>query len=132
MFDRELISNRALTEQSAAFHPPYPERIGDFMKGEQVQTGAIVREDGSVLFECPANVPIAIQPLDAEGKHLQEMRSWFAAMPGETLSCLGCHQDQNAAPPSGTRTRASLKPPQKIRFLERIDGLQLWAFDCLR
>ena len=74
-----------------------------------------VEEDGSVLFECPANVPIAIQPLDAEGKHLQEMRSWFAAMPGETLSCLGCHQDQNVAPPSGTRTRASFKPPQKIK-----------------
>ena len=74
-----------------------------------------VEDDGSVLFECPANVPIAIQPLDAQGKHLQEMRSWFAAMPGETLSCLGCHQDQNVAPPAGARTQASYKPPQKIK-----------------
>ena len=74
-----------------------------------------VEDDGSVFFECPANVPIAIQPLDAQGKHLQEMRSWFAAMPGETLSCLGCHQDQNVAPPAGTRTRASYEPPQKIK-----------------
>ena len=54
MFDRELIVNRALTEQGAAFHPPYRERIGDFFTGEQVQTGAIVQEDGSVLFRLYA------------------------------------------------------------------------------
>ena len=47
MFDNELISNRALTEQGSAFHPPYKERIGDFWSGDQVQTGAIVQEDGS-------------------------------------------------------------------------------------
>ncbi len=74
-----------------------------------------VEEDGSCFFEAPANVPLVIQPLDAGGRHLQEMRSWFAAMPGETLSCLGCHQDQNAAPKAGKRTIASTKPPQKIR-----------------
>ncbi len=54
MFDPELLHNRALTEQACAFHPPYPERIGDFWQGEQVQTGAIVREDGSVLFRLYA------------------------------------------------------------------------------
>ena len=54
MFDPELISNRALTEQACAFHPPYEERTGDFWQGEQVKTGAIVREDGSVLFRLYA------------------------------------------------------------------------------
>ena len=54
MFDRELIDNRALTEQSCAFHPPYPERIGDFWNGEQTATGAIVQADGSVLFRLYA------------------------------------------------------------------------------
>ena len=73
-----------------------------------------VEADGSCFFEAPADVPLVLQPLDAEGKHLQEMRSWFAAMPGETISCLGCHQDQNAAPPAGRRTIASTKPPQQI------------------
>ena len=46
--------NRALTEQACAFHPPYPERIGDFWNGEQVYTGALVQEDGSVLFRVYA------------------------------------------------------------------------------
>lgn len=54
MFDREHLENRALTEQACAFHPPYPERIGDFWQGEQVGTGAIMQEDGSVLFRLYA------------------------------------------------------------------------------
>ena len=54
-----------------------------------------VEEDGSALFRVPAMTPIAVQPLDAEGKALQLMRSWFTAMPGEVLSCVGCHEPQN-------------------------------------
>lgn len=50
MFDRELIENRAMTEQACAFHPPYPEQIGDFLTGKQVRTGAQVLPDGSVTF----------------------------------------------------------------------------------
>jgi formylglycine-generating enzyme required for sulfatase activity len=30
------------------------------------------------------------------------MRSWFTAMPGERLSCVGCHESQNGAPPPMT------------------------------
>ena len=54
MFDPELIRSRALSEQACAFHPPYPERIGDFWGGEHIPTGAIVKEDGSVLFRLYA------------------------------------------------------------------------------
>ena len=58
-----------------------------------------VAEDGSAYFTVPANTPIAVQPLDAEGKAVQLMRSWFTAMPGEAVSCVGCHEDANSAPP---------------------------------
>lgn len=54
-----------------------------------------VFEDGSAIFEIPANTPVAIQPLDAEGKAMQQMRSWFVGMPGEFVSCVGCHERQN-------------------------------------
>jgi formylglycine-generating enzyme required for sulfatase activity len=59
-----------------------------------------VRNDGSALFRVPANTPISVQPLDAQGRALQQMRSWFTAMPGETLSCVGCHEPQNGSPPA--------------------------------
>ena len=59
-----------------------------------------VAEDGSAYFTVPANTPIALQPMDAEGKAVQLMRSWFTAMPGETVTCVGCHERSNNAPPS--------------------------------
>ncbi|MDX9979744.1 MAG: SUMF1/EgtB/PvdO family nonheme iron enzyme [Lentisphaeria bacterium] len=73
-----------------------------------------VREDGSALFRVPANTPLAVQPLDAEGKAVQLMRSWFTAMPGETLSCVGCHESQNSTPPAKA-TLAGLGMPDEIR-----------------
>jgi formylglycine-generating enzyme required for sulfatase activity len=49
------------------------------------------------LFNIPANSPVALQPLDNEGKALQLMRSWFVGMPGEFVSCVGCHEKQNSS-----------------------------------
>ena len=57
-----------------------------------------VEEDGSAIFKIPANTPISLQPLDAEGRAIQWMRSWLTGMPGETVSCVGCHEDQNQLP----------------------------------
>ena len=54
-----------------------------------------VEEDGSCMFRVPANTPVAFQPLDKEGKALQLMRSWTVGMPGEVVSCVGCHENQN-------------------------------------
>jgi len=54
-----------------------------------------VDADGSAMFRVPANTPIAVQPVDADGKALQVMRSWLTAMPGEFLSCVGCHERQS-------------------------------------
>jgi formylglycine-generating enzyme required for sulfatase activity len=73
-----------------------------------------VEEDGSALFRVPANQPIAVQPLDGEGKALQLMRSWFTAMPGEMLSCVGCHEKQNDATVNRT-TLAMSRLPSPIR-----------------
>ncbi|MEE8450696.1 MAG: SUMF1/EgtB/PvdO family nonheme iron enzyme [Thermoguttaceae bacterium] len=69
-----------------------------------------VEPDGSAYFRVPAYTPIAVQPLDGEGKAIQLMRSWFTAMPGEVVSCVGCHEDQNAAPPSGRPIAAGRAP----------------------
>ncbi len=72
-----------------------------------------VEEDGSAVFRVPANTPISVQPLDAKGQALQLMRSWFTAMPGETLSCVGCHEKQNTGPPNH-QTLAARRAPSEI------------------
>lgn len=73
-----------------------------------------VEADGSAFFRVPAKTPISVQPLDADGSALALMRSWFTAMPGERVSCVGCHDHpQNA--PTGTRPRLALaRPPHSI------------------
>jgi len=72
-----------------------------------------IESDGSVMFKIPANTPVSLQPLDKDGKALQLMRSWLVGMPGETLSCVGCHEDANSAPPV-KRMKAMTKAPQKL------------------
>jgi len=72
-----------------------------------------VHEDGSTSFRAPANIPIAVQPLDAEGKAVQVFRSWYTAAPGEVAMCVGCHERQNTTPPL-RRTVAATHPPFEI------------------
>ncbi|MBC8869511.1 MAG: SUMF1/EgtB/PvdO family nonheme iron enzyme [Planctomycetes bacterium] len=71
-----------------------------------------VEADGSAHFRVPANTPVAIQPLDSEGKAVQLMRSWFVAMPGETVSCVGCHTSENAAPLAGESLALDRSPSE--------------------
>ncbi|MBE3134102.1 MAG: SUMF1/EgtB/PvdO family nonheme iron enzyme, partial [Acidobacteria bacterium] len=71
-----------------------------------------VNEDGSALFHVPANMPIVVQPLDAEGKAIQVMRSWYTAMPGEFASCVGCHEPQAQGPPARLAAATQGKPSE--------------------
>ncbi len=73
-----------------------------------------VEADGSALFRVPAKTPITFQPLDAEGKAVGLMRSWMSAMPGETVSCVGCHDRQSSAPPGQEKRIALQSPPREI------------------
>lgn len=76
-----------------------------------------VEEDGSVMFTAPANTPISIQPLDKDGAAIQWMRSWVTGRPGEIVSCIGCHEDQNTIP-IPKRTIASQMSPRKLEIPE--------------
>ncbi len=71
-----------------------------------------VHEDGSAKFLVPANTPIAVQPLDEQGRSLQLMRSWMTAMPGEVLQCNGCHESQNDAALTKTTLAIGRRPEQ--------------------
>lgn len=91
------------------------------------QLGTVpVEEDGSVIFKIPANTPISIQPLDKDGAAIQWMRSWFTAQPGELVSCVGCHEDQNQLP-IPKRVLASKKAPVKLTVPE--GGVRSFTFD---
>ena len=70
---------------------------------------ATVYEDGSAFFKVPARTPIYLQALDEKGKAIQTERSWLTLMPGETLSCVGCHDDKNQTPVQTGKSSIALK-----------------------
>jgi len=74
---------------------------------------ADVYADGSAAFEVPARTPVYFQAIDTNGYVAQTMRSWSTLQPGETFSCVGCHEDKNqAVPPMPTSiaTQTGAKP----------------------
>ena len=58
---------------------------------------AKVEADGSARFIVPAKVPILFQVLDGEGRAWRTMRSATSLMPGERVSCVGCHEPKREA-----------------------------------
>jgi hypothetical protein len=56
-----------------------------------------IHEDGSAHFRVPALRSISLNVLDEEGRTLMRMGSDMHVMPGETQSCIGCHENRYGA-----------------------------------
>lgn len=57
-----------------------------------------VNPDGSAFFKVPCRTPLYFQALDENNRVVQTMRSWSTLQPGETQSCVGCHEHKNTVP----------------------------------
>lgn len=87
-----------------------------------------VEADGSVNFRVPAGLPVFFQALDADGLAVQTMRSLTYVQPHQTLSCIGCHEPRNTAPPNrplaaASRAPSRLTPPVAGAWPLRFDKL---------
>ena len=75
-----------------------------------------IMEDGSAHFEAPALREIYFQVLDAEGRELQRMTSAVQLMPGERVSCVGCHEPRDSSPPADAPApMAARRPAMRLR-----------------
>jgi len=75
-----------------------------------------VEADGSAHFEVPANCEIYFQALDENGLAVQSMRSGTCLHEGEQLSCVGCHEKKNSAPPRTSGVPLAFqRPPSKLQ-----------------
>lgn len=83
---------------------------------EVIELGTVpIAEDGSIFVEVPADVPLALQAVDAEGRSELNEMSWLYVRPGEVRSCVGCHDPRQSAPPQkGGLTLALKSPPLKL------------------
>ena len=77
---------------------------------------ANVEKDGSARFIVPAKAPLLFQVLDAEGRAWRTMRSTTSLMPGERVSCVGCHESKReAGAAAATVSEAMKKPAQALQ-----------------
>jgi len=60
-----------------------------------------VEPDGSAYFEVPALRSLFFVALDENDLSVRRMQSFVTVQPGETTSCVGCHESRAATPPAG-------------------------------
>lgn len=88
---------------------------------------ANVESDGSARFIVPAKVPLLFQVLDAKSQAWRTMRSTTSLMPGERVSCVGCHEPKReAGAHTATVSEAMKKPAQKL--VVPPEGGRPWGF----
>ena len=75
---------------------------------------ATVHPDGSACFTAPARTPFYFQALDAKGHAVQTMRSWLTLQPGESVSCVGCHEPKYQPPAMSHTAQALRRGPQPL------------------
>jgi hypothetical protein len=80
---------------------------------------APVQKDGSFHLKVPANTPIELQILDADGFALRTC-SWIWARNHEPRGCIGCHEDGELTPENQfqkafERGAVALNPPVENR-----------------
>jgi hypothetical protein len=73
-----------------------------------------VESDGSAHFKVPAGAAIYFQALDENGMMVQNMRSATYVHPGETLSCMGCHESKREVPKKQHAPLAFMREPSEI------------------
>lgn len=81
---------------------------------ETVELGTVpLAADGSFHVEVPADMPLALQAVDAEGRSELNEMSWIYVRPGERRSCTGCHQPRESSPRPARQAglAALLAPP---------------------
>jgi mono/diheme cytochrome c family protein len=58
---------------------------------------APIEPDGSFKLEVPADVPLALSVIDADGRAIQTHTNWIQVRPGERRTCDGCHSPRRGA-----------------------------------
>ena len=73
-----------------------------------------VESDGSVYAEVPANRPLQLVALDENDFSVKRMQSFLTVMPGETNSCVGCHEHRTMTTLNMPSLKAIKQAPRKI------------------
>ncbi len=95
---------------------------------QQIVGYAPIEPDGSFKLKLPADTPLALQVLDAQGRAFQTHSNWIALRAGEKLSCNGCHSPtRGTSLNSGPLTNSSPPALRTVWTAQRQSGETLAA-----
>jgi hypothetical protein len=77
-----------------------PLTIGGSFTLAQILGTVPVEPDGSASMEVPALESLFFVALDANDLAVKRMHSFVIVQPGETMSCVGCHEQRTQTPPT--------------------------------
>jgi len=76
-----------------------------------------VEPDGSAYMKLPAMRPLFFVALDKDGLAVKRMQSFMTVQPGESVSCVGCHEHRGQGPTGNRSAQAWRRQPSTIRPL---------------
>jgi len=99
-----------------------------------------VEPDGSAHFEVPALRSLYFAALDEQGRTVKRMQSFCMVMPGETTSCVGCHEKRVETPRFARMPLATARRPSQIEPVPGIPDVidyprhiqPIWDTHCVR
>ena len=92
-----------------------PLTIGGSFTLAQLLGEVPVEDDGSAYLELPALRSLFFVALDEQDRPVKRMHSFLVLQPGETTSCVGCHEQRTETPVPIPRDLAALrKRPARV------------------
>ena len=92
---------------------------------QQILGYAPIEPDGSFKLTVPADTPIGLAVVDAEGRAFQTHTNWIQVRPGERRTCDGCHSPRRGGAinsgavvntvPAARQGDAAERPPARAR-----------------
>ncbi|MHB0957622.1 MAG: HzsA-related protein [Pirellulaceae bacterium] len=117
---KELLILEILSKPYNMFSGMEPLTFGGTFLLERVVGTVPVEPDGSAYMELPAQRPFFFVALDENGLAVKRMQSFFSVQPGETVSCVGCHEHRSETLQPATALAAMKRPPSPITPIAQV------------
>jgi len=90
-----------LSDRPALIDPaPRAAKIRVLTTGKAVLGEVALSSDGSFHLAVPADTPLGLEALAADGRVIRRQETWIWVRPNERRGCIGCHEDPEIAPPN--------------------------------
>lgn len=113
---KKLLVLETLPKQANYTGGMEPLSYGGTFTLERVLGTIPVEPDGSAYAELPALRGLFFVALDDKDMSVKRMQSFMNVMPGETITCIGCHEQRTETPQFSAAASAALRrAPSKIQ-----------------